>query len=283
MILTNYKSDNYYAKINQSKIYVDYVNSLAKIVDFHNISVQNIKRLVHFASRQHLGKIIYNCDAASFKNFIKAGFKLEGKIDSYFKGESAFCMSYFISKKRKLYNKHSMENLILIQSLNAESTFVPDTTLKYNIRYAEKRDAKQMSELFSKVFFECPSPLFDEKYLKDNMNKRILYKTAVYNGKIISAASAYLNEEDLNAELINCATHPNYRNKGVVSNIISSFESDLISMGYMGIYSLSRATCTSINFALSKNNYKFRGRLINNCNIYGEFEDMNIWVKDFNN
>ena len=283
MILTNYKSDNYYARVNQTKIYVDYVNSLVKIVNFHNISVQSIRRLVHFASRQHLGKITCNCNIESLKNFIEAGFQLEGKIDSYFKGENAFCMSYFISRKRKLYINYSRENLILKQSLNTQNGSPYNNTLKYNIRYAEESDAKQMVELFSNIFSTYPDSLFDEEYLKETINKKVLYKVAIYNGKIISAASAYLNEENLNAEITNCATHPNYRSKGVLSSIISSLESDLKTMGYMGLYSLSRATCTGINFVLSKNNYKFRGRLINNCNIYGNFEDMNIWVKNFPN
>ncbi len=26
--------------------------------------------------------------------------------------------------------------------------------------------------------------------------------------------------------------------------------------------------------------YEFNGRLVNNCDIFGAYEDMNIWVKD---
>jgi putative beta-lysine N-acetyltransferase len=277
-------NNNYYTKIDQAKIYVDYTNTRVKIVKFDNISVQNIKRIIHFASKQHLGKIICNCDIESFGNFVESGFHLEGKIDGYFRGKDAFCMSYFISSKRKLYRNRDKENLFLIQSLNVKDTFIySGDTLKYPIRNAKESDVKDMVELFSNVFFTYPSPVYDEEYLKQSMNKNVLYKVAVDNGKIIGVASADMDKENLNAEITDCATHPQYRGKGILSNIIYSLELNLKNMGFITLYSLSRAINPGINFVLSKHDYKFRGRLINNCNICGGFENMNIWVKDINN
>lgn len=276
--------NNYYTKIDQAQIYVDYTNSRVKIVKFDNISVQNIRRIVYFALKQHLGKIICNCDTESFANFVEAKFHLEGKIDGYFKGKDAFCMSYFINSSRKLYRNKDKENSFLIKSLNARNTFVyRDTNFKYHIRDANENDIKSMIELFSNVFFTYPSPVYDEEYLKKTMNKKVLYKVAVDNDKIISVASADLDEENLNAEITDCATYPEYRGQGILSNIIYSLELDLKNRGFITLYSLSRAINPGINLVLSKHDYKFKGTLINNCNICGGFENMNIWVKNINN
>ncbi|MBC2582511.1 putative beta-lysine N-acetyltransferase [Clostridium sp. DJ247] len=272
-------NNNSYIKIDLAKIYVDYTNSRVKIIDFKDISVQNLKRIIHFASKNHLGKVICNCDINSFRNFVDAKFQLEGKIDGYFKGQDAFCMSYFISSNRKLRKNSSKENLYLSQSLEKNDTFSYNDDSKYCIRNAQESDVKQMAELFSNIFFTYPSPVYDEEYIRQTMKEKVLYKVAIDNGKVISVASADMDKDNLNAEITDCATYPKYRGKGILSNVIYSLESDLKDRGFITLYSLSRAINSSINFVLSKHGYKFRGTLINNCNICGGFEDMNIWVK----
>jgi beta-lysine N6-acetyltransferase len=64
-----------------------------------------------------------------------------------------------------------------------------------------------------------------------------------------------------------------------LQNIIYSLEEDLKEKGFYIAYSLVRAVNPGINKALSKLEYEYGGRLINNCHICGGFEDMNVWVK----
>lgn len=277
----NYKNDNYYTNIDRIKIYVDLTNKRVKIVDTNNITVQNLKRIIHYASMQHLGKVICNCDDDSSEIFSDAGFKLEGKINGFFKGKDASCMSYFINSNREVCSNFIEKNSLVKKCLDVKNTFTTGhSNLNYNIRNANKNDIKEMIKLFSTVFSTYPSPIYDEEFLKETMNKKVLYKVAIYDGKIISIASADMDIENLNAEITDCATYPSYSGNGVLSNIIHSLECDLKSKGFMTLYSLSRAINPSINFVLSKHNYTFTGRMVNNCNICGTFEDMNIWVKN---
>ncbi|PRR83458.1 putative beta-lysine N-acetyltransferase [Clostridium vincentii] len=276
--------NNYYTKIDRTKIYMDYANKCVKIIDFNNISVQNLKRIIRFSSKQHLSKIICNCDIESSEIFIHAGFDLEGKINGYFRGKDALCMSYFISSDRKACKDFSKKELIVKQCLDVRDTFIySGNKFTYSIRNAVESDIKEMIALFSTVFTTYPSPVYDEEYLKQTMEGEILYKVAVYNKKIIGVVSANMDKENLNAEITDCATYSCYRCKGVLANSIYSLELDLKNMGFITLYSLSRAMNPSINIVLSKHNYEFTGRLINNCNICSTFEDMNIWVKNINN
>lgn len=276
-------NNTFYAKIDRTKILVDLPNKRIKIIDLNAISMQNLKRIIYFASKQHLSKIICNCDTKSFETFINAGFNSEGKINGYFKGNDAFCMSYFISSDRKVCSNFARKELLIKECHNVRNTYAHQkNNLGYLIRNATKNDIKEMIDLFSTVFLTYPSPIYDEEYLKQTMNDKVLYKVAIYNGKIIGIASADMNKENLNAEITDCATHPSYRGKGILSNIIYSLECDLKTKGFLCLYSLSRSINPSINFVLSKHNYNFAGRLVNNCNICGTFEDMNLWVKNIN-
>lgn len=272
-------NSNYFTKIGLVKVYVDYVNSSLKIVNFNSISTQTLRRIIYFASKQHLGKVICNCGIEYFENFVMAGFTLEGKIDSYFKGKDAFCMSYFISKNRKLSKSCAKEEFYLKQCSEKNDTFLFDGHSKYCIRDAKESDIKGIIELFYNVFSMYPSPMYDEECIKQTMKEKILYKVALDKDRIISVASADMDSNNLNAEITNCATYPQYRGKGILSNIIYSLESELKKREFITLYSISRATNPGINYAFSKNGYKYRGRLINNCNICGAFEDMNIWTK----
>ena len=274
---------NYYTKIDRTKIYVDYANKRIKIIDLENITVKNIKRIIHFSSKQHLGKVICICDSKTVEIFTEAGFEVEGKIDGFFKGQDGFYLSYFISSDRKICSNFSKKELLVKQCLAVKNTFTRRSeNSKYSIRNANETDIKEMVKLFSTVFSTYPSPVYDEEFIKKTMEENVLYKVAVYEGKIIGIASADMDKENLNAEMTDCATYPDYRGKGVLSNIIYSLELDLRNKGFITLYSIARAINPSINYVLSKQNYKYTGRLINNCNICGTFEDMNIWVKNIN-
>lgn len=272
--------NNYYTKIDHTKIYVDYTNKLVKILDLSNISIQNINRIIHFSAKQHLSKIICNCDYRSSIFFIEAKFQLEGKIEGFFKGKTAFCMSYFIGNNRKTKNRNVKKELIVKHCMVINSAIMHNFhEHKYIIRDANKNDLNEMIKLFTKVFSVYPCSANDKNYLEENINKRIPYKVAVYNSKIVGIASAAIDKDNLNAEIRDCATDPLFRCRGILSNIICSLESDLKNEGLISIYSLSKSTNVSINMALCKLNYKCTGKLINNCIIGSTFYDMNIWVK----
>lgn len=273
--------NNYYTKIDCTKIYVDYPNRRVKIIDIDSISSETLNKIISLSVDENLDKVICNCDVKSIEVLEEAGFKMEGKIDGYFRGKDAFCMSYFLSKKRKISRNLYIKNLLIKQCLELKDTFIYDSNkYEYYIRDAEEKDINEMVKLFSAVFSSYPSPIYNEEYLRQTMHENVLYKVADYNGKIVGIASADMDRDNLNAEITDCATYLNYRGKGILSNIIHSLEKDLKKKGFITLYSLCRAINPGINIVLSKHNYKFTGRLINNCNICGAFEDMNIWIKN---
>lgn len=280
---TNYNFKTTYTVINENKLYVDHINSRVKIIELNNVSVDSITKIINFSIEEKLGKIIYNCNYKYLKTLLEVGFQIEGIIDGYFKGTDGFCMSYFIDENRRILTDNLLKNSFLKQNLSTVPTDGYNPNCSYIIRTATEGDVKEMTKLFSKVFTSYPTPVYDEDYLKNTMQEKVLYKIAIDNEKIISIASADMDMDNLNAEITDCATNENYRGKGTLSALVHSLELELKGRGLMTLYSLCRSINPGINFVLKKHNYSFRGRLLNNCNICGDFEDMNVWVKSIYN
>ncbi|EGD47548.1 GCN5-related N-acetyltransferase [Ruminiclostridium papyrosolvens DSM 2782] len=270
----------YYSNIDKVKIFIDQINKRLKILDYDNISTREILNILDFAKEIELGKVITNCRIKNLDTFRNLHFKVEGLINGFFDGEDAYCVSYFIDKEREISDFIQKENEILENTTLYSTNSRPTDTIKYTIRRAESNDIPEMARLFSSVFSTYPTPIFNEVYLSKIINRQTIFKVAVENGKIISIASAELDLLNMNAEITDCATQPDYRGKGLLTSIIESLEQELTNKGFKSFYSLARAINPGINKSLSKLNYRYRGRLINNCHICGRYEDMNIWVKN---
>jgi beta-lysine N6-acetyltransferase len=259
----------------------DNINNRLKIVDYEAISKNALKEIIMFAQKNDFGKIISTCLQKDSILFEDSGFINEGIIKSFYKGENAFWYSCFLKAERVLSKHKKREDSIIAMASDKKGTYRHrKTTLE--IRDTTQEDIPMMTDIFKSVFETYPTPVHDEDYLERVMDNRIHFKAAFDNGKLVSIASADMDRKNLNAEITDCATYPQYRGRGLLSRLIKAIEDDLKNMGFYSVYSLSRAINPGINISLSKLGYDYMGRLINNCNICGGFEDMNIWCKKLN-
>ena len=278
-----YNQANYYMNIKDVKVYLDHINKRMKILNYQSISDNIIKEIVDFSMAEGFGKIISNCRIKLLKQFRSCGFIIEGIINGFFQGEDAYCIAYFLDPKRQVESKREEEDAILYHCFNDPERNLKQENHTFSVRHADVNDIPQMIKLFSAVFETYPSPVFSMEYLEKVMNRHVIFKVAEENGRIISIASAEMDKINLNAEITDCATYPEYRGRGILKNLIHCLENELKEKGFHTAYSLSRAINPGINKALSRLGYKYSGRLINNCHICGGYEDMNIWVKRFGN
>ncbi|MDQ2087342.1 putative beta-lysine N-acetyltransferase [Herbivorax sp. ANBcel31] len=273
-------SDNRNERLKSSLVYLDYTNARLKILEFDSLSKDTIDEIFEYAKKENLGKVLINCKKEDLNIFKDAGFIVEGVIDGFFRGEDAHCASFFIDSERSKPKRKEEEDKILEMCMDKSKIAEPNELKDgYQVRDCVEEDIPQMIEIFKEVFKTYPTPVFDKDYLKKVMNDNILFKAVLENGKIISIASADMDKKNLNAEITDCATYPEYRGQGLLTNLIYGLEDDLKEKGYYTLYSLSRAINTGINMSLRKHGYDYKGRLVNNCDICGGFEDMNIWVK----
>ncbi|WP_418790518.1 putative beta-lysine N-acetyltransferase [Phosphitispora sp. TUW77] len=234
--------------------------------------------------RFQAGKIIVYSHRDDWQKFQSLGYRIEGEINTFFRGEPMCFMSRFLSLDRFGVKCSSIEDTILKRILQRNrSCGVKDSSCNesgYTVRTLRDDDINNVMDIFKTVFATYPSPVDERMYFEEFTGlEGDIMMIAEYNGEIAGIISAAIDTKHLNAEITDCITLPEHRGRGVMAMLIDSIEEKLTERKLVCLYSLARAGVPPINAVMYKKGYKFMGRLINNCHIGGRFENMNIWEK----
>lgn len=236
--------------------------------------------LISLARRQGLGKILAESREADWERFLGRGFALEGIIPGYFSGENGYFLAYFVDPDRQQSTRLESENAIMEAVLDADLT-EPLIADRFTVTEAAEDDIDEMAALFALTFDTYPTPLDQPGYIRKLMRTEdaIFRLVRDENGKLVSAAAAEIDWEQGHAEMTNCATLPECQGEGLMSAILYDLEQVMQERGVACLFSLARASSFGMNMVLRRLGYRYRGRMINNCHICGDWEDMNVWVK----
>lgn len=263
------------------EVYNDPYNQRIRIDDLRGNMVEAIAKAEELAKKQQAEKLIIKARREQFVPLLERGFQCEGMIDQYFLGSDGyfFCKYYSLNRKMSEYDLKEDEIVKNVQLLEryTESISPPK---EYQLKLIQKEDALKLALLYKEVFKVYPTPLHDPTYICKTMDEGTIYYAFTCGNKIVSAASAEVNEIYKNAELTDCATLPEHRKYGLMKILLEKLEQQLVEKGIYCSYSLARALSFGMNAALHQLGYSYRGRLINNCYIFDKIEDMNIWIKD---
>lgn len=260
---------------------VDYYNRRLKVLNFDGELVKICQRLDYLADKNQFDKIFIKAKADEWQGFLAHGYMLEGIILHYFNGENAYVVSRFLSRDR-ITSPTLLDESALIQDLMSRPRAERSLQLPegYELALATEDDIPGLVILYSHVFASYPSPLTMPDYLLTTMRRNLVYAVIKDpEGNIVSAASADLDAMHSNAEMTDCATFPAERGKGLMRILLVRLEAELQRRGVRCAYTLARATAPGMNKVFYDLTYEYCGRLINNCDISGGFEDINIWSK----
>lgn len=264
-------------------LFFDIINKRVKIIDYHISDYDAFTTYLDFITvENNLTKIIMVAREADWQQLFVRGFILEALHPSFFRGNPGFHVSKFFSLERKTPTLWEQEQEVLKKALQSASSF-SELPQKYEIRTATTEDIPLLIPLFSRVFETYPTPLNDEQYMKQIMEKNTLFKIILYNNQIISAASIDIDKNTLSAELTDCATLSSYRGQGLMSHLVAHLEQESRSLGLITLYTIARSISTGINAVFSRHNYIYYGTFVNNCDICGKLENMNLWSKRIDN
>lgn len=264
------------------RVFFDYYNRRLKVVDYDATDyAAMLNRLAWIGDQNQFDKIFIKATQRDWQRFLACGYMLEGILRYYFCGEDAYVMSRFRTVER-ITSANLIEEARLIEDLLKTSEAYEPTPLPegYSLFPATAQHIPQLVLLYRQVFATYPSPLTHPDYVLATMERNVIYRAiANENGEIISAASAEINVKHSNAELTDCATLKTQRGKALMFHILHALEEDLRHRQITTGYTLARAPSVGMNRVFRRLGYEYSGRLINNCDIYGQFEDMNIWVR----
>ena len=264
------------------KLFFDRYNRRLKVVDYTARDYRALAaRLGYLAEANDFDKIFLKARRDDWQRFLELGYLLEGILKYYFQGEDAYVLSKFLTPERVACPNLIKETQLIEGLLKSARSFnakpLPEG---YQMLVAGPEHIPQMVRLYRKVFRTYPSPLTHPDYIAQTMQRHVLYRVVLnQRGDVVSAASAEIDEANSNAELTDCATRESERGKGLMYLILAAIEDDLRERGIGTGYTLARAPSVGMNRVFHHLGYEFTGRLVNNCDIAGSFEDMNIWVK----
>jgi putative beta-lysine N-acetyltransferase len=260
---------------------IDNYNRRIKVLDFSGDIAGICQRLDYLAKRNAFDKIFVKARAGEWQAFLAHGYMLEGIILHYFNGENAFVVSRFLTRDR-ISSPTLIEESELIQQLMARPRVEKHLQLPagYELAVATEADIPGIAILYSHVFESYPSPLTMPDFLQSTMRRDVVYAVVKDpQGNVVSAASADIDARHRNAEMTDCATFPAERGKGLMAILLVHLEGVIRQRGITCAYTMARATAPAMNKVFYDLRYEYCGRLINNCDISGGFEDINIWSK----
>lgn len=236
-----------------------------------------IKELDNFAEEKGYTKIFAKIPESKLQAFKNANFKVEAEIPGFYNGsEAAVFIGKYFDPQRKVEDNDYEQIMRITKSKSVDNRQVRSDLA---IRRCVLGDVSEMAEVYKEVFPSYPFPIFNPEYLAETMESHVVYYCIEIEGRIVALSSAEMDLKSQNAEMTDFATVPAMRGQGLAFDLLKTMESEMDEFNIKTAYTIARAVSPGMNITFFKAGYQFGGRLINNTNISGQIESMNVWYK----
>lgn len=241
-----------------------------------------ISQLESLAQEHGYTKIFAKVLTSLEREFTQNGYVLEARIPGLCLGTKDYSfLAKFFSEQRKVNAlAKEIEHVLVTAGAKAlNSNQLPSLDNNLNIRRLCAYDAPLLATLYQQVFETYPFPIHDPEYLRQTMEDNIIYFGVFAAERLVAAASSETDVDCQNAEMTDFATLPEYRGKNLSLHLLMSMERDMRQADFQTLYTIARAVSYGMNTTFSKAGYNYAGTLINNTDISGNLESMNVWYK----
>jgi putative beta-lysine N-acetyltransferase len=236
------------------------------------------------AREQSYTKIFCKVPAWATPVFNADGFVMEAFIPGFYGGkESVSFMSKFLNSDRLLGMEVDQLNAFSSLLMECKGKSQADTNVvhsdKYPVLPLNEDRAEEIATLYKQVFASYPFPIDDPDYIRQTMSKNIRYYGVEESGQLIALSSAEMDVESRNVEMTDFATLPAARGKRLSLKLLKKMEVEMREAGMITLYTIARLNSFPMNKTFLNSGYSFSGTLINNTNIAGSIESMNVLYK----
>lgn len=242
-----------------------------------------IPKLDTLARNEGYTKIFSKIQADVLPGFLMNGYTIEGYVPGFFNGETDCLMvSKFLDEKR---SRAPVEELKLFSELLSSSGASNNkqgrsTGEELRPQKLNEDDVEPITGVFKQVFETYPFPVHDKDYILKTMRDN----TSVYFGiwdqqKLIGVSTAETDWAQKNAEMTDFAVLPEYRGKSLAFHLLQFMEKEMKAAGIKTGYTIARLKELGMNKTFLNSGYNYSGTLVNNTNIGGSIESMNIFYK----
>lgn len=240
-----------------------------------------IKKIEEIAVNNNYSKIIVKIPLYFSQKFLKNGYIKEAGIPKFYNSteDACFLAKYFDDGRKIINNQKEIEKIIKISNLKSANDNLK-LSKNYSIKKLSYDNAFKMAEIYSKVFATYPFPIQNESYIKETMDENIVYYGVFENNNLIALSSCEMDEKNLNVEMTDFACLTEHEGNGFAFFLLKYMEEEMKQKGIKTFYTIARAVSYGMNITFGKLDYHYAGTLINNTNISGGLESMNVWYKN---
>lgn len=240
-----------------------------------------LDRLDELAEREDYSKIFAKVPEWARDEFNRRGYHEEAAVPGLFPGgrKGLFFGKYRDPRRRREEEQERVGEILRTARSKAEAEPAAELPAGFALRPAEPRDAPEMAEVYRQVFATYPFPIHDPDYLRSTMEENVRY-FGVWQGEELAAlSSSEIDAGGGNVEMTDFATLPDYRARGLANALLQHMEEEMRREGLETAYTIARAYSFGMNITFARGGYRFGGTLVNNTNIFGRLESMNVWYK----
>lgn len=225
-------------------------------------------------------KIFAKLPEGSEALFVEHGFRIEASVPGFYRGETtALFVGRYLDPARA-ESPDAAEIARIVELASGKSVVEPPLlSAEFTLRACTPTDIEAMAEIYREVFPTYPFPIHNPAWLLETMESHIDYFGVEHEGRLVALASSEMDIEGLNVEMTDFATLPEYRGHKLALHLLFRMEAAMRRKNMRTAYTIARAISPGMNITFAKAGYKFSGTLINNTNISGGIESMNVWYK----
>lgn len=240
---------------------------------------QILDKLDSVAKKHSYSKVFAKIPASCYPGFIQHGYHIEAYIPDYYKNseDALFLGRYYTQERQAIPNKelHAFQRIF---DKEKKPSF-PVLEKGYTVRNTGAHDAVKMSFLYRKVFKSYPFPIDDPEYLLKMMKKDVTYFSIWKEKKLVGLASSEMDRKNKSVEMTDFAVDPAFRGKKFGSILLLHMASEMEKIGIKTLFTIARLASIGMNKIFYNAGYTYSGTLLNNTNISGSLESMNVWYK----
>ncbi|OEU65436.1 MAG: putative beta-lysine N-acetyltransferase [Desulfovibrio sp. S3730MH75] len=239
-----------------------------------------VDELADLAASKDVSKIFAKIPESQAVSFLSCGFEKEAEVPNMFDGEAGVFLSlYRYPWRKEVSNTDELDNVLSVAQSKHGKGNVSTLPSTLYMRRLSLEDASELAKLYGQTFETYPFPITDPEFIRQEMGGGVRFMGVFEGDKIVGAASAEVSKDGLSAEMTDFAVNPEFRAMGIAGALLRALEKDCDQTGIKCLFTIARGCSYGINSLFSKGGYEYAGRLINNTNISGSLESMNVWSK----
>lgn len=271
------------ATIGHSLIQHGHENDRVYLMELDPRDMPDLLHLINaLAVQEKYGKIFAKVPALWAAAFLDDGFRTEALVPGFFRGEEDghFMGKYLDPTRATDPRDEEMGRILDLARTKKGSQPENRAVTGYTIRRCTTDDCVAMAALYSDIFSSYPFPVYDPEFLAETMADHVAYfGVCQKNGKLAALASAEQYRQSGHVEMTDFLTVTDHRRRGMASRLLATMEREMRHRGLAVAYTIARALSAGMNNTFARAGYRHAGTLINNTQICGRIESMQVWYK----